>query len=101
MARVEYADVILQRNGMPHAGATVTIAVHPGAAGSSTLYAAEVGAGTLASVVTDATGRFVVWLEEGRYDVSAAGETQTIEMIHQGSVGGGVSKAQAEEIANA
>ncbi len=86
MARANFVDVVLSKTGKPIAEATVSIKVVAGAAGSSSLFQAETGAGVYTSLKTNSHGIFNVWLEEGRYEATYGGETHIVDVINQASV---------------
>lgn len=67
MARVELADVSIGTRGDAEAGKVVSIAPLEG--GSGHLWQEESGSLEYTQVVTDASGRFSVWLDEGVYSV--------------------------------
>lgn len=86
MARAEYEDIVLSPQGKPLPESPVSIKVHAGAAGSNTLYQAEEGSATISALKTGKSGSFSVWLEEGRYDVTAVGKNVVVDIINQASV---------------
>jgi hypothetical protein len=84
MARVQYADVVVNAKGVPQAGVTVGIVPVAGSSATSKLWQGETGAGELGSVVTNSVGLFSVWLDEGRYDIDPAGAmSKRVEVISQ------------------
>lgn len=80
MARVNYADAVVDHTtGRPIAGATVAVSVYGG--GIATLYSGDTGGGTVPSILTDQNGAFSVWLDPGRYQVTAGSQTRVVEAV--------------------
>lgn len=88
MPRVQYANVVINQQGVPQKGVTVSIAPVAGSSGTSKLWAAETGAAELPSVITNQFGVFSVWLDEGRYDIDPHGTaSQRVEAISESTSG--------------
>lgn len=77
MARIEIGEVVLDKDGRPITGATVSVALASGGA-LATLYAAETGGTTLSNPLATVDGRVEAWVAQGSYDlIVAAGQNQT------------------------
>jgi lysophospholipase L1-like esterase len=68
----KYSDVVLDKQGKPIAGLTVTVTTYPGGQ-PATIYATD-GGSAVASVKTDTTGRFSFYAADGHYTLTITGK---------------------------
>lgn len=85
MARVELCDVVITEEGAPSRGTPVAITAIVG--GSANLWEDSSGEGVYSSVVTDASGVFRVWLDEGEYQVApATAESKRVALVSPATI---------------
>ncbi len=93
MARINLWETVVNGSGLPISGASVDVWLARTTT-DATIFADEVGGGTLANPVTTTNGNIPGWVEEGEYDlhVTGVGITETTKRINL-VLGGNPAKA--------